>query len=97
MDRTPPEVHGFGPLPFRTVVLASRDDPYCGIGCACGFAVDWGANFIEAGDLGHINAAAGYGPGPDGERLVLDPLRGVYGGALGRYCGWPVTVFTFSP
>ncbi|MBP2291706.1 RBBP9/YdeN family alpha/beta hydrolase [Azospirillum rugosum] len=79
---TPPEVHGFGPvptdpLPFRTVVLASRTDPYCSVGRACGFAVGWGADFIEAGDLGHINTESGHGPWPDGERLVLDLLKDI--------------------
>lgn len=85
-EHVPPEVHGFAPvptdpLPFRTVVLASRNDPYCGIGRACGFAVGWGADFIEAGGLGHINTASGHGPWPDGERLLLDLLREVEGGA----------------
>ncbi|WP_448206296.1 RBBP9/YdeN family alpha/beta hydrolase [Azospirillum sp. sgz302134] len=83
-DHTPPEVHGFAPvptdpLPFRAVVLASRNDPYCTVqrACACAFAVGWGADFIDAGDLGHINTASGHGPWPDGERLVLDLLKEV--------------------
>lgn len=83
-ERTPPEVHGFAPvpddpLPFRTVVLASRNDPYCAAERACAFAVGWGADFIDTGDLGHINVASGLGPWPDGERLVLDLLREVEG------------------
>lgn len=83
-DRTPAEVHAFAPvpdapLPFRAVVLASRDDPYCPIARACGFAVLWGADFIEAGDLGHINTSAGFGPWLDGERLLLDLLKDVEG------------------
>lgn len=81
---TPPEVHGFAPvptdpLPFRTVVLASRNDPYCSVERSCSFAVCWGADFIDAGDLGHINTASGHGPWPDGERLVLDLLKEVEG------------------
>ncbi|WP_353860586.1 alpha/beta hydrolase [Azospirillum formosense] len=81
-ERAPPEIHGFAPvptdpLPFRTVVLASRNDPYATIARSCGFAVGWGADFIDGGDLEHINTAAGYGPWPDGERLVLDLLRAV--------------------
>lgn len=79
---TPPETRGFAPvptdpLPFRTVVLASRDDPYCAVERACAFAVGWGADFIDAGDLGHINTDSGHGPWPDGERLVLDLLKDV--------------------
>ncbi|MBK3775744.1 alpha/beta hydrolase [Azospirillum sp. YIM DDC1] len=85
-EHTPPEVHGFAPvptdpLPFHTVVLASRNDPYARAERSCGFAVGWGADFIDAGDLGHINTAAGYGSWPDGERLVLDLLRAVDSGA----------------
>ncbi|AWJ92400.1 alpha/beta hydrolase (plasmid) [Azospirillum baldaniorum] len=85
-EHTPPEVHGFAPvptdpLPFRTVVLASHNDPYAPIARSCGFAVGWGADFIDGGDLEHINTAAGYGSWPDGERLVLDLLRAVDSGA----------------
>ncbi|OYD82575.1 RBBP9/YdeN family alpha/beta hydrolase [Azospirillum brasilense] len=84
-EHTPPEVHGFAPvptdpLPFRTVVLASRNDPYAPIARSCGFAVGWGADFIDGGDLNHVNTSAGYGPWPDGERLVLDLLRAVDSG-----------------
>lgn len=79
-EHTPPEVHCFAPvpddpLPFHTVVIAGNNDPYCAISRACGFAVGWGADFIDAGPLGHINAASGHGPWPDGERLVMDLLR----------------------
>ena len=39
------------------------------------FAVAWGATFVDAGALGHINAASGLGDWPDGhahlEALLL--------------------------
>ncbi|SMH36078.1 RBBP9/YdeN family alpha/beta hydrolase [Azospirillum agricola] len=76
---TPPEVRGFAPvptspLPFPAVVVGSRNDPYCPAARACGFAALWGADFIDAGEVGHINPAAGFGPWPMGEKLVRDLL-----------------------
>ncbi len=54
------------PLPFPSVVVASSNDPYCGIERSRLFARSWGSALIESGDLGHINAASGHGPWPDG-------------------------------
>jgi len=78
----PPEARVFAPmpsdpLPFPAVVLASRDDPYCPIARACGFAALWGADFIDVGPLGHINTDSGHGPWPEGERLLADLIRQV--------------------
>lgn len=83
-ERVPPEVRVFAPipddpLPFPAVVLASSDDPYCAIDRACGFAVLWGADFIDVGALGHINIASGHGPWPEGERLLKDLVGQVEG------------------
>jgi predicted alpha/beta hydrolase family esterase len=58
------------PLPFRSVVVASSDDPCTAVERARAFAGGWGAEFIEAGALGHINVDAGFGPWPDGERML---------------------------
>ncbi|MBP2301353.1 RBBP9/YdeN family alpha/beta hydrolase [Azospirillum picis] len=76
-DHTPPEVHGFAPvptapLPFPALVVGSRNDPYCPAARACAFAALWGADFIDAGDAGHINPASGHGPWPMGEALVKE-------------------------
>lgn len=81
-ERTPPEVWGFAPvpttpLPFPAVVVGSRNDPYCAAQRACGFAALWGADFIDAGEVGHINVASGFGPWPMGETLVRDLLASV--------------------
>ncbi len=57
-------------LPFRTVVVASRTDPAATFEQARGYAEDWGAELYDAGDAGHLDTAAGYGPWPAGERLV---------------------------
>ena len=53
-------------LRFPACVVASHDDPFVPLERARGFAAHWGAEFLDLGDAGHINAAAGYGPWPDG-------------------------------
>jgi predicted alpha/beta hydrolase family esterase len=75
---TPPETRGFAPvperaLPFPATVVASRNDPYVDLERARHFAARWGASFIDAGALGHINAASELGDWPEGRRL-LDEL-----------------------
>jgi len=55
-----------GKLAMKSAVVASSDDPYCSIERAEGFARDWGAHFHNAGPAGHINAASGHGPWPEG-------------------------------
>jgi predicted alpha/beta hydrolase family esterase len=54
------------PLPFPSIVVASRNDPYCPFDVAEDIAGAWGALFIDAGEAGHLNAEAGYGPWPEG-------------------------------
>jgi uncharacterized protein len=54
------------PLPFPSIVIASRNDPYCDFEVAEDFAAAWGSLFIDAGEAGHINSDAGYGPWPEG-------------------------------
>jgi predicted alpha/beta hydrolase family esterase len=57
-------------LPFRAVVVASRTDPYTTFAQFEQFAQDWSAELVDAGDVGHLDTASGFGPWPDGERLV---------------------------
>lgn len=57
-------------LPFRAVLVASRTDPYTTFEQFERYADDWGAELFDAGDAGHIETASGYGPWPEGERLV---------------------------
>lgn len=61
-----------GRLPFRAVVVASRTDPYTTFARFEQFAEDWGAELVDAGDVGHLDTASGFGPWPDGERLVSE-------------------------
>jgi len=50
------------PLPFPALVVASRNDPLATFDRVVGFADAWGAALHDAGDVGHLNPAAGYGP-----------------------------------
>jgi predicted alpha/beta hydrolase family esterase len=54
------------PLPFPSLLVASRADPYCAYGRAEDFAFAWGSALLDAGGAGHINTASGYGPWPEG-------------------------------
>jgi hypothetical protein len=59
-----------GRLPFRSVVVASMNDPYMTIDRARILAETWGAGLVNAGSCGHINVASGFGPWPAGERIL---------------------------
>lgn len=49
------------PLPFPAIVAASRNDPLAQFEKLAGLAKAWGAEFHDAGEVGHLNPAAGYG------------------------------------
>lgn len=63
------------PLPFPSVLIASRSDPFCDYRRAEGFALDWGSAIVDAGDAGHINTQAGFGPWPEGSMRLLGFLQ----------------------
>jgi len=48
-------------LPFPTIVAASRNDPLAQFEKVAGLARAWGARFHDAGDVGHLNPASGFG------------------------------------
>ncbi|MET0311656.1 MAG: alpha/beta hydrolase [Burkholderiaceae bacterium] len=62
-------------LPFRSVVVASQDDPFCAFGRARQFATAWGSQFIDYGDSGHINADSGLASWPEGHVLLQDLMK----------------------
>ncbi len=57
------------PLPFPSVLVASRDDPYMSYDRAGYFADRWGADLHDLGYAGHINLSSGYGRFHRGYRL----------------------------
>jgi uncharacterized protein len=54
------------PLPFASVLVASRNDPYAPLADSEAKARAWGSAFVDAGDAGHINTDSGHGPWPEG-------------------------------
>lgn len=58
------------PLPFPTIVVASRNDPYMPIRTARRLAQAWQAGFADAGPIGHINAESGIAEWPFGQFLL---------------------------
>lgn len=66
---------GFGPapkciLPFPSIVVASRNDPFISIERAHSLSKFWGSAFVDAGDAGHINAQSDLGDWPAGQELL---------------------------
>lgn len=54
------------PLPFPSILVASRNDPYCAYARAEDFSYAWGSALADAGEAGHLNVASGHGPWPEG-------------------------------
>jgi predicted alpha/beta hydrolase family esterase len=68
---TPAETRCFSPLPlqrlpFPAIVVASRNDPFVTFERAQALAAGWGAELVDAGAIGHINALSGLGEWPAG-------------------------------
>jgi uncharacterized protein len=66
-----------GPLPFPSMVVASRNDEFCPFETAYGHALDWGSVFLDAGLSGHINAESGHGPWPEGIMVFARFMAGL--------------------
>lgn len=69
--------HRLEKLPFPAVVIASTTDPYCSQDEARALAASWGAEFVDAGDGGHLNSESGHGPWPDGLLRFASFLKGL--------------------
>jgi uncharacterized protein len=62
------------PLPFPSIVGASRNDPLAPFERVAAMATVWGSQLVDLGNVGHLNPAAGFGEWPIAEAL-LDELR----------------------
>lgn len=65
----------FAPVPFqklsyRSVLVASSNDPYCPVRLAGAYARAWGSEFVRLPEAGHINIASGHGEWPRGMALL---------------------------
>jgi hypothetical protein len=54
------------PLPFPSMTIASRNDPFCDYAKADDMAAAWGSLLVDAGMSGHLNQESGHGPWPEG-------------------------------
>lgn len=74
---TPEELAGNGwlpiartPLPFPSIVAASRNDPLARFERVAALAVSWGSRLHDAGNVGHLNPPSGFGPWQDALELI---------------------------
>ncbi|HLP05475.1 MAG TPA: alpha/beta fold hydrolase [Paludibacter sp.] len=57
-------------IPFPTTLVASTNDPWASIEKAEFYARQWGSEFINIGDAGHINAQSGLGEWKQGLEIL---------------------------
>ena len=57
-------------LPYRSVVVASSNDPFCPVRLAGAYARAWGSEFVRMQNAGHINVDSGHGDWPLGLALL---------------------------
>ena len=57
-------------LPFKSILVGSRNDPFCTDLRARQFARAWGSEYIDYGHTGHINAESNLGDWPAGHQML---------------------------
>jgi predicted alpha/beta hydrolase family esterase len=65
------------PLPFPSITIASRNDPFCAFDVAEDIAGAWGSLFVDAGEAGHLDPDSGYGPWPEGSMTFAKFVSGL--------------------
>lgn len=60
----------YAALPYRSILVASSNDPYCPIRLAGAYARAWGSEFVRMQNAGHINVESGHGEWPRGNALL---------------------------
>ncbi len=76
----PAALHAFAPiprepLPFPSLLVASRNDPYASYERAEDVSYSWGAALVDAGEAGHLDQEGGFGPWPEGLMRLAGFLR----------------------
>ena len=79
-------------LPYRSVLVASSNDPYCPVRTAGAYARAWGCEFVRLQNAGHINIESGYGAWP----LGLALLQSLTGEAISMAMKAPSSLSTSS-
>ena len=59
-------------LPFKATCVLSSNDPFGSLAAGRALAAAWGAQCVELGAAGHINAGSGLGEWPAGRAMLLD-------------------------
>jgi predicted alpha/beta hydrolase family esterase len=67
-------------LPYRSIIVASSNDPFCPVRTAGAYARAWGSEFVRLQKAGHINVESGFGAWP----LGLALLQSLMGESLAR-------------
>jgi predicted alpha/beta hydrolase family esterase len=60
----------YAKLPYRSIVVASSNDPYCPVRLAGAYSRAWGSEFVRMQNAGHINIESGHGDWPLGLALL---------------------------
>lgn len=58
------------PLPFPSIVAASRNDPLAAFSRVGELARDWGSELVDLGPVGHMNPASGFGEWAGAQPLI---------------------------
>lgn len=59
-----------GELPFPSILVASRNDPWVGFETATVLAKSWGSHLWDAGLAGHLNSESGHGEWTEGREIL---------------------------
>jgi hypothetical protein len=62
-------------LPFPSIVVASTNDPLGRFERVAALAQTWGSRLVQAGAVGHLNPASGYGEWPRAIEFVAELSR----------------------
>jgi uncharacterized protein len=65
------------PLPWPSLVVASRNDPLGAYDAVATLASDWGAELVDAGEAGGLDALSGHGPWPEGLMRLAAFIKGI--------------------
>jgi predicted alpha/beta hydrolase family esterase len=60
------------PLPFPSIVAASRNDPLGRYERVAELARAWGSRLVDLGEVGHLNPASGYGEWPGAVEFIRE-------------------------
>lgn len=64
------------PLPFPSIVAASRDDPLASFERVTQMARSWSSRLVDLGAVGHLNPASGYGEWPGAQAFINELAAG---------------------